>query len=282
MISSALYLGGEMDFEDLTLSGEVDTSGAGYGVKVLRGPRPGWAPSDIDARMIAGRHGGTAGAAWYQRLQLDFTLLLTGTTHADAQDKMDLFRRLLSRDRAAPRTLRWGLSNMGDRFWLAQHEAIDAPEEVGLSRRFRASFVSADPRAWGIDRVTQVKSITANPTTFNAPDEGFVAGTADTEPIWIIEAGAGGAASVELENETTGQIVNYGAALNDGDQIRIDAGLRRIVEKSTDGGTTWASAMGDVTITQRMPLLWAGVQNELKVSGIGAGTVTAVYRARYW
>ena len=277
-----LWLGGELDLRDLTVSGEVDASGAAYGVTVLRGPRPGWPDSMLDVAELAGRHGGSQGPALYEPLRLDLLLSVRGGSHADAQEKLDAVRQLLARDRAGARTLRVGL--LADRFWVAQHETIEPPREIGVTRRFRATFVAADPRAWGVDRVVQEETIAADPQSVDVPAEGVVAGTADTEPVWIVEIGAGGAGNVGLSNETTGESVTYApeSSLSEGDRVRFDAGLRQIVELSTDGGSSWTPVMSDVTVSRAIPVLRAGVQNSVEVTGVGAGGLDVIYRPRWW
>lgn len=125
--------------------------------------------------------------------------------------------------------------------------------------------------------------IGASPATLEVVN----AGTANVTDlvIEIASEGVDGYVSPRIDNTTTGewfQVTRTGSTANH--RLRIDTGRAR-VEESTDGGTTWASVYGDLSIGDTQAGLFTLVpgSNFLEVSQVGTPdmTVTVTFHAPY-
>lgn len=108
------------------------------------------------------------------------------------------------------------------------------------------------------------------------------AGTADARAVVVelASAKAGGYQQPQVVNTTTGESV--AVALNAGSashRLRLDGG-RMAVERSTDGGATWASAWGQTTLgpTQTGLLTLVPGSNYIEVSSGGSPDMTMTVR----
>ncbi len=98
-------------------------------------------------------------------------------------------------------------------------------------------------------------------------------------PVIIVKnTNAAAVSSVKVENVTTGETIEVTQALAQNHLLKIDT-RRQHLELSTDAGTTWSSAMADISETNySFPTLTSGVRNEITVTGVATGTFQCTHR----
>jgi hypothetical protein len=112
-------------------------------------------------------------------------------------------------------------------------------------------------------------------TTFTA------GGTEYAQPVYTItQNAAGGAVTVVLNNTTTNESITWAGTFESTDELKIDT-ARKVVELSTDAGSSYSNAMDGKSAGGVFPRLSPGVSNTLTVTGLTDASMATVYTARY-
>jgi len=83
-----------------------------------------------------------------------------------------------------------------------------------------------------------------------------------------------------MANSTTGEGVSTSAGIANGHWLRFDS-VRKIIERYTDSGGSWASFMAYRGSARNIPGLNPQVQNACTLTGLTGGEITITYRARF-
>jgi len=261
--------------------------GASYGVKVLRGPLELLPEPRLDVQDT-GRDGAVSQGSYYKARYFAVNGIIIGTSYDDLYSKLDAVTAILD-------------PTLGNQLLvLDQHRMLGASRKRGIYCRmtggiqgfhtgpnafeFQITFVADYPFWVTEDAQGQTATaISATPTTVYEPTgaSDVVSGNRAARPVYTItNTNASSIASVTLASVTRSQTMAVTVSLAQNNQLRIDC-ERMHVEKSTDAGATWASAMTGVTSAQVFPLLTAGVRNQLTVTGVTTGTITIAYRGEF-
>lgn len=258
------------------------TDFAAYGVTVTYHPGQSLPDPKLDMQDRGGGHGGVAQSSYLGARRFTWDCMLT------APDEDTLWSRL--------RTVRSLLSpTLGDQWLSADH----IPDTQVLARlngpineirqgfwavSFQLNWLCADPFEYSqVEYGQSGVSIAADPTTVYEPASAsaVVDGTWAPAPVWtVVNTHATPVSGVTLTNVTTGEAMSWVGTLAQNDRLRIDC-AREHVEKSTDGGSSWVSAMGGIGTADQFPALQPGVRNTITVAGVATGTLDVSYRARW-
>jgi len=170
-----------------------------------------------------------------------------------------------------------------DRFYVGRLMAgVDWEHLAMHAGQITLPFKLSKACAYASSETVQTIAVAASPQSFDVPDGSgeVVGGTAEVRPVWVIKNTSGGTSgALTLANATTGETFSTTAGIANGAWLRIDS-ERQHVEISTDSGVTWTTAMSNVN-SPWLPTLQPGVQNELTLTGLTAGSVVCTYRTRY-
>lgn len=261
----------------------TDMSGSTYGLLVERSPWDILAAPSVDVQEVAQWFGGVSHFGGYGPRALPVEAVCIGTSRSNLLTKLDAIKYKLD-PVYGEKTIKFDA--FSDRYWYGRLVAPIGMEFLGLdAARLKLSFVAPDSRAWSTSgRTSPDFTIASDPDDFTVEAAAAVAGTARPECVWIVKAGAS-ATQVILANTTTNESVTWNGSLSNGHWLRITTGLSgwsvAPVEKSTDSGSSWASAMSGVTGSFVFPVLKPGAQNTVTVTGVSAGTLTLSYTPRY-
>lgn len=104
-----------------------------------------------------------------------------------------------------------------------------------------------------------------------------VTGTQRTNAVYLIKNGAAPCASVQIENDSTGETVLWANTLAASMWIELDSELQRI-RTSTDSGSSWTT--NNANVTGVIPQLQGGEDNAITLTGPTTGTHNITYTAR--
>lgn len=177
-----------------------------------------------------------------------------------------------------------------DRGYMAILQAPSRPywKAGGLAYSIQLAWLVPGGVRIGVEDVEQECTIESSPDTWDVPaDIGEVAqtvgGQLEAYPVYVItNTSAVTATGVKLTNVTTGDELTWTGSLAQDEQLKIDARREiQTVYHSDDEGATWTVSMQGVTLGDPFPWLRAGVQNQLRVTGVTAGTLDITYRERF-
>lgn len=136
------------------------------------------------------------------------------------------------------------------------------------------TFIADNPWSIATSATTHNSNVITGDTTLSIT----ATGNTVQAPTWIVKNGATPAASVALQNVTTGELVTCSAGLGANEWLRLKRTDTMDIEVSSDSGSTWVSAFGGVTGIA--PSMAGGAANSVKVYGITSGTLDISYYAR--
>lgn len=145
--------------------------------------------------------------------------------------------------------------------------------------RLGLNFACSESMAYSLTETEQTLTITTNPQTDTVPASGALAGTARTQPVYVVKNTSGGAANISVKCVDTDQQIDVNNVANSA-WVKIDASTKRVYY-STDSGVTWADANTKIGTNAWFPELAGGAANSLTTSGLSAGSVVITYRGRY-
>ncbi len=213
--------------------------------------------------------------SWKSRLQplvLSLDILVSASFYvfpplkfADIHHQVSFIREILNQREDSQLIL----SNLSERYWMARFKSLSG--DIIAPGHFKGSidFLCPDPRAFSVEETSHQYNIDANP---KAISESLV-GTAYVEPVYLLTAGENiPAATVILENQTTGESIQWTGNLSMWDEIEIDVAHWTIKKNGMESMDT---------VTGKFPRL-IPVSNNLVVSGFGTtGLLQITYRNAY-
>lgn len=258
----------------------TDCGGSTYGVTVLESDICMLSQPNTSIVPVALSFGGVSRGNGYQPLSIALKVVVTGSSASDFMSKMDALKYLLD-PRNGEKKL--ALDYITDRYWYAiLNSKIDVPGPGIYHKQFDLEFIAADSRAYSTtNRTSPDFTISSSPQTLTVESgPTAVAGTAPADPVWTIKNTSGGTiTTLTLNNTTTSESTTWVGSLANGNWLRITVATG-LVEKSTDSGATWATAM-TLTGSFTLPTLAGGVANIVTLTGLSSGTVVLAYTARY-
>jgi phage-related protein len=144
------------------------------------------------------------------------------------------------------------------------------PEETAASRisKVRVRFDIGDPFEYAVNK-TRVSQAISGTTTFTVTN----AGTAMVFPIISLTNSSSAITSLTIENLTTGQKVSYSGTLSTSDVLKID----------TENLTVENDGVNDLgNVTNEIGVQLAPGGNEIRVTGMAAGTAIVDFRNRWY
>ena len=251
----------------------TDLSGVTYDLTVGRVKFPWFAApriSEIDMPQIDGVY---LDCNYLGGATLTITCHIIGTNAADTLANLDavlgkidprLGAQYIKLDALSTRVFHGMLAKEINEEWRGEHALIfDAVFRLG--RAFSQS-------------TSATSQTVSSPASFNVPATGAVAGNVDLRPTITVKAHTGGA--LTITNVTTGEKVSTNTDMAAGTWWKFDSD-RKVIEVSTDGGTTWSANQAVLGTYANFPSLTAGVANAFTITGGTGGTVAVDYSARY-
>jgi phage-related protein len=194
--------------------------------------------------------------------RLRLTCSIDGSDVSDVRDKLDDVIRLIDVGNC-----RLVVDGTG-RYFNAEFEDRSSGNCFPTYWQGTLTFLCPDPLAYSTTETSSDFNIDADPDTVSET----VGGTAIVKPVWTLTAGEDLTdVTIKLENQTTGEELQWTGSLVDEDELEIDSANWTVKKNGT-------SAM---TITGEFPRLIAG-SNTIKVTGLSTtGTLNITYRDAY-
>jgi len=271
----------------------TDLGGSTYGVLVIAGPFPAMGEPRVDVQSRGSLHGSTSQGFTMEPLHIPLRCLIIGdAAQSDGDAYKDKFRKLdavktvldpnlgeqfISIDRendALPSDLQRGYYARVERTIIAEPKGRNAIE-------FNLDLVVPEGVARGLADVTQNDTIATDPDSFTTPTAAVLGGTNPVRPVFVlVNTDSTTITSLTLANATRSETLNLDITLAQNNQCRIDSD-RETIEKSTDGGSTWANALSGLTAGDPFPRLTDGSQDTITVTGFVAGTLATTWRLEF-
>ena len=206
-----------------------------------------------------------------QSKALTFDAMVIGATPEARRTNMDLLQAALACYRKTPSgdVEQKQIYFYDDRYFNALVDQID-PEETAASRisKVRVRFDIGDPFEYAVNK-TRVSQAISGTTTFTMTN----AGTAMVFPIISLTNSSSAITSLTIENLTTGQKVSYSGTLSTSDILKID----------TENLTVENDGVNDLgNVTNEIGVQLAPGGNEIRVTGMAAGTAIVDFRNRWY
>ena len=206
-----------------------------------------------------------------QSKTLTFDAMVIGATPEARRTNMDLLQAALACYRKTPSgdVEQKQVYFYDDRYFNAIIDQID-PEETAASRisKVRVRFNISDPFEYAFNK-TRVSQAISGTTTFTVTN----AGTAMVFPIISLTNSSSAITSLTIENLTTGQKVSYSGTLSTSDVLEID----------TENLTVENDGVNDLgNVTNEIGVQLAPGGNEIRVTGMAAGTAIVDFRNRWY
>ena len=258
----------------------TDLSGASYGLTVEKGTVPVLSSPRRDVQSSGRGYGGAQVGTGFEPLTISINAQVIGSSESDLTDKLDALTYLLD-PQNGEKSIRFDDWKSG-RYWKGVlASALDPQYQNPSSVKLQLQFVCVDARAYRTTDVSTDYTISATPQALTIPATGAVVGNAKPDPTWIIKNTSGGSvSSIVFANSTTGETVTLTATLANNNWLRITTGMGGTVEKSTDSGGSWTSAISYASLPL-VPSLAPNVANSITVTGLSAGTLSLTYTPRY-
>ena len=273
-------MGSSFSFDSTDLG---DGTAGTYGLIVEKTSLQGSAAPALDVQ-IPPQGLGVVQAAHHGARAIGLNCIVRGASEADVFTKIDSLIFKLD-PRNGPKALK--LDQIGNRYWLA---TLASPPNFewagGLAARTTLNFIAADQYGYSTTESDDSFSLVSSPDTFNVESAGAVGGTAHARPVWYVRNETGGSVgSVVLTNTTLAETTTWVGTLGDDYWLKFDSAAQQISKSATNGsdptGLTYTVSMGGWQTGSVFPRLKPATQNACAVTGVSAGTVRWVYRARY-
>lgn len=204
------------------------------------------------------------GAYKWPARTIRLSVIVRGDSVTDIIAKLDNIKKVLATTEDKPLIL----DIINTRYWNARLKSFDGEFKSITVWSGKIDFVCTDPAAYATTETQSQYTIDTDPETVTET----AGGTSFASPVFTLTAGADvPSATIVLENTTTAEALTWAGDLETGDKLEIDT-AHWIVKLN---GT--ASMSG---VSGQFPRLQPGA-NSIKVTGLSAGTLDIVYRARY-
>jgi len=262
----------------LTYNG-YDLSAPVYGLVVSRHPWPILADIHLDVQAVGGGDGAVTNGTRLKPKYATLECVVSAADRGALQTQLEAIAAVLD-SRGGTRALR--VDAWPERRCMARLNGPIIIQPNGWNgASLQLNFIIPSGHMTGFTEVTQSVTIDETPESFNVTASGAVAGTATALPTWTVtNTDAATVTSVALSNTTRDETVTWTGSLVQDALLRFDS-ERHFIEKSTDGGTTWASAMTGRSSGSVFPQLTAGTQNACTIRGVAGGALNIAYYARY-
>lgn len=233
------------------------------------------APYQVDYQEIAYKNGGIALGKFKNSRTIDVICTIYGSSSENLIENVDALNNILNVDE--PKKLRFE-KRWSNRYWNAIPNGSVLINEIrNLALQFEISFLAPDPFAYELTKTENEYNVTDDPSSFT------VTSPSGTEYIdlgcQVITTAPEDVDHLIIKNDQTNTEIEYNGTLKENEMLRIDP-ERSIVEKSTDGGSTWINAMDDVETINWLTLK-PGVDNIFTVAGGNELTINTNYRGKY-
>ena len=254
----------------------VDLSGSTYSVEVLDAEIPPVPQPRIDVQPVP-YGGGISQGEYFEPATIRVAVAVTGTSRENVNTKLRALAALFHTQ--SDKTLYFDFYN--DYQWKGRRQSSQTRWQGTDMVEMDWQFLLPDPIGESRLTITETYSPTNNAYTFYVPSTGgtVIGGNYTARPKITIKATGACAANIVLTNVSTTEAITYTVALANTHWLEIDSSLYS-VRKSTDGGATFASAVGSITNTSVFPTLDDGVRNEFLLTNCDNSTVEVVYRTR--
>ena len=224
---------------------------------------------------LGGENGSVTNADFLRAKFGNMGCVVKGISTTDTQTKMDAIKVLLDPRNGKQNLI---LDAVTNRVFKARLNGPIRPSPWGSwGSRFTLNFIMEDGCSFATSETTENLTIDESPES----DIISVGGTEYSRPVYTItQNAAGGAVTVTLTNTTTNESIIWSGSLTSTDELRIDS-ERRVVEISTDAGSTFTNAMSGKNAGGVFPRLKPAVSNTLTVTGLTDASMATVYTARY-
>lgn len=257
----------------------ADLSANQYGLSV-EGDRLTWmAAPQLSFTDTPGRDGAHIYGSRYAGRRFSIPIRVEGDDADDLRNKLDAIAYKL---RPGQGNGYWKLDAVPDRLAFGRIGAAVEFQTFGARlARGVLQIVCPDAFLHSTTETVQTVTVSGSPQAFNVTASGVAPGTAPASPVWVVKNTSGGASgALTLANSTTGESVSTSAGIANGHWLRFDA-VRKIIERSTDSGGSWASFMAYRGSARNIPGLNPQVQNACTLTGLTGGEITITYRARF-
>jgi len=261
---------------------ETDCASSTYGVTISIADLGMSGAPTLGMKQALSSFGGRGSSRSRQSRTITCTARLVGRDADDVRDKLRAFNYLLDTV-GGEKSLRFDDFDPDVFSMVFSGEGQVPAAKLGqLIYEFELSFVAPDPRSYSRTEKSLSFMLDSSPKTITVEASGTAVGAnAQTDPVWVLTNGTGGAvANVTLNNTTIGTSITVALELADTDKLRLDR-PRWITERQVSGVGAWGSAQSAVDATGIPPALLPLVENSVTVTGIDSGTLTVTYRERY-
>jgi hypothetical protein len=262
-----------MKYDDTWLGSET------YGILVTNTPMQIIGEPKLNTANFAQKDGGITQGGTRALSPLAINILIQGDDYTDLKTKIDALTLLIDPSNGDKDIV---LDNRMDRKWTGRLASAIFDVPAGASSYRTTLNFMVQPHAEAVSETTQNITVDETPESFTVPASGTLDGSMTAKPVWLYTHTGAIVTSLTLANSTTSQTVKVtGFNIFNTHQIRFDA-ERQIVERSTDGGSSFSSIMEFLDTTDKtFPELAPNVSNSCSVTGSTTGTLAITYRARY-
>jgi len=232
-------------------------------------------PYQVDYHEIAYKNGGIALGKFKNARNIIVTGTIHGNTHENLIENIDSLNNILNVDE--PKQLRFD-KRWSNRYWNAiPNGHVTINELRNLAVQFEITFLAPDPFAYSLDETEEQYNITDDPDSFivESPD--------GTEIInigcLVITTAPEDIDHLIIKNDETNTEIEYTGTLKENDMLNVDS-EKNIIEKSTDGGSTWINVMNDVGKIDWLTVK-PNINNTFIVEGANELIVDIKYRGKY-
>ncbi len=245
--------------------------GDSYGVIVLGTEDPGFSGLKRSVHDIPGIHGAELEGGYLQGAKWTIPCLIQGDSESAVHTKLENLLYLLNSDLDLPLIF----DSRPDVYWLVSATEPSAATWSSAQQvlHLNLALTLADPVAFAVDATESPETIAGTPHAFTvATGNGGVSPHVE----WVI-APTADLTSITLANATTGETCTYTKAIANGTYLKLDSALQEVF--TSPDGVNWTrnvpGSSGDI------PRLSPRVTNNLTLTGVPSGTITATFRERY-
>lgn len=266
----------------------TDLGSSPYDLTVLSVSQwPGQAEPRGTTFAMSGADGGRLGTPFLQPMTLTLECIVEGSSQTDLLENFNRIKGILD-PRNGEKLLvldsETGIATAVNRAYFAR---LNGPIHL-VSQTFgylKFQLVFLIPSGHAVQPITTTQSAAqaaTAPYALTVPATDVVPGTDYCRPVWTITAGAA-LSYIALTNSTTIETLRWTGILSTGHMLRIDS-ERQHIEKSTDAGSTWTSAISGMTVGDPFPRLKPAVANSISLSRTpvdGLITLSLTYRGAF-
>lgn len=219
------------------------------------------AKQDVSAAQL--QNGGVALSGTRPVLPLTVKAEVLAASHSALLTALDNIKSVLNQREDC----RLDIDSYTDRYWEASFQEMTGEITSPITWKGSLSFLLASPYAYATSQTSHNHTVDEDPESLSET----AGGTEKVLPVITLTADTDlGEGTVEINNSTTGEVLEWTGEVDDGDILVFDCASYLVTLNSTENMTT---------VDGEFPYLNPGA-NTVVISGFH-GTANFTYRARY-